>query len=85
MISVVLSFAKQESKVEIMPSVHFNSTEYKQIYESLISTKYNRKCPNFRVDDVFCEYESFIRSWNKKKESMKNVVTWNGTIAIYSD
>lgn len=66
-ISVAQSFAKMGHKVEITPSVHFKSAEYKQIYGSLIGTKYERKCPDFRVDGIFYEYESFVRPWNKKK------------------
>ena len=66
-ISIAQSFAKQGSKVEITPSVHFKSAEYKQIYGSLIGTKYERKCPDFRVDGIFYEYESFVRPWKKKK------------------
>lgn len=66
-VEVAQSFAKAGHKVEITPSVHFKSEEYKQIYGSLIGTKYERKCPDFRVDGVFYEYESFVRPWSKKK------------------
>ncbi|OFP41090.1 hypothetical protein HMPREF2992_03685 [Prevotella sp. HMSC069G02] len=66
-VAVAQSFAKAGHKAEITPSVHFKSEEYKQIYGSLIGTKYERKCPDFRVDGIFYEYESFVRPWNKKK------------------
>lgn len=49
------------------PRLHCKSEEYKQIYGSLIGTKYENKCPDFSVDGVFYEYEGFVKPWNKKK------------------
>ena len=68
-VNIGQQFAKQGHRVQITPSVHFKSEEYKRIYGSLIGTKYERKCPDFSVDGIFYEYESFIKPWSKKKVS----------------
>ena len=66
-VAVAQSFAKAGHKVEITPAVHFKSEDYSRIYGALIGTRYERKCPDFRVDGVFYEYEGFARPWSKKK------------------
>lgn len=68
-VNISQQFAKQGHSVQITPSVHFKSEEYQRIYGSLIGTKYERKCPDFSVDGIFYEYESFIKPWSKKKVS----------------
>lgn len=60
-------FAKTGRTVKITPSVHFKSEEYRNIYGSLIGTKYERKCPDLSVDGIFYEYEGFVKPWSKNK------------------
>lgn len=64
---ICLQLAKMGHEVRMTPRLHCKSEEYKQIYESLIGTKYEKKCPDFSVDGVFYEYEGFVKPWNKKK------------------
>lgn len=60
-------FAKEGQEVKITPAVHFKSEAYKEIYGSLIGTKYERKCPDLQVGDKFYEYESFVKPFKKEK------------------
>ena len=62
-------FAKTGAKTEILPKVHFKSDEYKTIYKDLIGTKYEGKCPDFRVDGKYYELEGFEKNDNKNKAS----------------
>jgi SPP1 gp7 family putative phage head morphogenesis protein len=62
-------FAKTGAKTEILPKVHFKSEDYKTIYKDLIGTKYEGKCPDFRVDGKYYELEGFEKSENKNKAS----------------
>ncbi|WP_233552317.1 phage minor head protein [Parabacteroides sp. AF48-14] len=60
-------FAKEGQEVKITPPVHFKSEAYKEIYGSLIGTKYDRKCPDLQVGDKFYEYEGFVKPFKKEK------------------
>ncbi|MEG1763287.1 MAG: hypothetical protein RR256_06745, partial [Bacteroidales bacterium] len=62
-------FAKEGKICEITPRIHYKDERYKEVYGSLIGTKYERKCPDFRVDGVFYEFESFVPPFNKRKIS----------------
>ena len=64
---ICLQLAKMGHEVRMTPRLHCKSEEYKQIYGSLIGTKYEKKCPDFSVNGVFYEYEGFVKPWNKKK------------------
>lgn len=64
---ICLQLAKMGHEVRMTPRLHCKSEEYKQIYGSLIGTKYEKKSPDFSVDGVFYEYEGFVKPWNKKK------------------
>lgn len=66
-VNIAQHFAKAGKVVKITPSVHRKSEEYKQIYAPLIGSKYEGKCPDFKVGDKFYEFESFVRPWNKRK------------------
>jgi len=66
-LTIARIFAKDGRTVRITPRLHYKSEEYQSIYGSLIGTRYERKCPDFQVDGIFYEYESFIKPWNKKK------------------
>jgi len=65
--SVGLEFARTGAKVRATPRVHFKSDEYKDIYGSLIGTKYERKCPDLLINGKFYEVESFEKPWKKQK------------------
>lgn len=64
---ICLQLAKSGREVRMTPRLHCKADEYKKIYATLIGTKYENKCPDFSVDGVFYEYESFLKPWNKKK------------------
>ena len=38
-----------------------------------IGTKYERKCPDLKVGNIFYEFESFEKPWNKRK--IKNMIS----------
>lgn len=65
-------FAKTGNKTEILPKVHFKSNEYKTVYKDLIGTKYEGKCPDFRVDGKYYELEGF--KGNNPKKALKNML-----------
>jgi len=69
LINIANFFAKEGKTVKLTPTVHFKSDEYKQIYESLTGTIYERKCPDLQIDELFYEFESFIHPFNKGKIS----------------
>lgn len=64
---ICLQFAKNGHEVKMTPRLHYKSDEYIRIYQSLMETKYYKKCPDFSVDGIFYEYEGFIKPWSKKK------------------
>ena len=57
-------FAKQGKKTVMTPKVHHKDPAYKEIYSSLIGTKYEGKCPDFKIEDDFYEHEGFDVSKN---------------------
>lgn len=71
-VNVGQHFAKQGEEVRVTPRVHIKSPEYKQIYGSLIGTRYEGKCPDLQVGDKFYEFEGFIKPWKKRKS--KNMI-----------
>lgn len=52
-------FAKKGSITEVLPTVDFENPLYKEIFGDLIGTKFERKCPDFKVDGLFYELEGF--------------------------
>lgn len=63
-------FAREGGKVEITPKIkHYQNPLYENIYGSLKGTPYERKCPDFRVNDLFYEVEGFKGMPSKKKLS----------------
>ena len=66
-ITLSILFAKEGHQVWILTRCHFKSPEYKTIFGSLFGTKYERKCPDLLIDDVFYEYEGFEKPWKKEK------------------
>jgi len=69
LITVANFFAKGGKIVRLTPVVHFKSDAYRQIYESLRGTIYERRCPDLQIDELFYEFESFVQPFNKRKIS----------------
>ncbi len=66
-LSICTHFAKKGSKTKILPQVHFKNPLYKSLYGDLIETPFENKCPDFKVENHFYEYESHTRPFNKNK------------------
>ena len=69
LVNIANHFAKEREIARLNPTVHFKSDEYKLVYESLIGTIYERKCPDLKIGELFYEYESFEPPFRKKKIS----------------
>ncbi len=52
-------FAKNGHQAEILPKVHKDDPAYKNFFGNLIGTKYEGKCPDFRVNGKYYELEGF--------------------------
>lgn len=52
-------FAKQGETTEILPKIHRDDPAYKNFFSDLIGTKYEGKCPDFRVGNKYYELEGF--------------------------
>lgn len=65
-------FARQGNKTLILPKVHVKDPEYKKLFGDLIGTPYEGKCPDFKVNDTYYEFESFTTS--DKKNAFKNML-----------
>lgn len=61
--------AKKGNKVKILPKLHFKSEEYNIVFKDIIGTKYEKKCPDLKVNEQFFEYESYKRPFKKNKVS----------------
>lgn len=57
--SVCDHFAKNGEQTELLPKVHKDDPAYKNFFGDLIGTKYEGKCPDFRVDGKYYELEGF--------------------------
>jgi hypothetical protein len=66
-ITIARAFAKMGKNVKITTDIHYKDTKYTYIFGALIGTKYERKCPDFIIDGVFYEYESFLLPFKKRK------------------
>lgn len=62
-------FAKDGKICEITPRIHHKDERYKEVYGELIGTKYERKCPDFRVNGACYEFENFTPPFKKRKIS----------------
>ena len=72
LLTLATLFAKEGNEVKILTDCHFKSEEYRIVFRKLTDTKYNRKCPDFLIDDDFYEYEGFEKPWNRRK--IKNML-----------
>lgn len=70
--TIAFRFAELGKKVTILPVMHHKSQGYQNIFGRLVGTKYERKCPDLIVDEVFYEYEGYQRPWNRRK--IKNML-----------
>lgn len=70
---ICTEFAKAGHEVKMTPRRHYRDKEYNEIYAALIGTPYYRKCPDFKVDDKFYEYEGFVKPWKRRK--IKNMLS----------
>ena len=68
-LTIAIDFAKQGKTTMMMPVLHHKSEAYKEIYSMLSGTKYDWKCPDLKVDNLFYEYESFIPPFRLRKLS----------------
>ncbi|GHT19196.1 hypothetical protein AGMMS4957_02910 [Bacteroidia bacterium] len=66
-LNIANQFAKVGRTVKLTPVVHFKSEEYRQIYGALTGTKYDWKCPDLQIDDLFYEYEGFMPPFKTTK------------------
>ena len=67
LLTISREFAKAGSIVQILPQLHYKDKKYREIYGDLIGSKYERKCPDLKIDDNFYEYESFTSPFKKEK------------------
>lgn len=65
-------FAAQGMRTEIMPKININSPLYKVYFKELIGTKYEGKCPDFKVNNNFYEHEGFVTE--NAKNAMYNMM-----------
>lgn len=65
--NIGLEFARMGMVAKATPKLHFKDPKYKEIYGSLIDTRYERKCPDLLVDGKFYEVESFVPPFSKDK------------------
>ena len=69
LINIANLFAKEGKTVRLTPTVHFKSNEYNEIYNPLIGTIYERKCPDLQINELFYEFENYIPPFKRRKTS----------------
>jgi hypothetical protein len=69
LISIARNFAISGKVVQIPTPIHHRDAAYKQVFGTLIGTRYERKCPDLIIDGKFYEYESFSPPFKKRKVS----------------
>jgi len=69
-------FAKMGKATELLPRVDFDSPLYSKIYKNLIGTKFEKKCPDFKVNGLFYELEGFDITKNSNPvTTLKNMLS----------
>ena len=71
LLSIARFFAKKGYNVKMTTDIHFKDEKYREVFGSLIGTKYERKCPDLIINEKFYEYESFMPPFSKLK--IKNI------------
>ena len=74
LLTLATLFAREGHKVKILTSCHFKSTEYVIVFGTLVETKYDRKCPDLLIDDVFYEYEGYEKPWNRRIQANRIII-----------
>lgn len=69
LVEIARKMAQSGNDVSILTPYHVKSPEYTAVYGTLYGTKYWGKCPDFKVNNDFYEYESYQRPWNRRKVS----------------
>ena len=69
LLHIARCFSRMGCTVVMPRPIHFKSDLYPIIFEGLMGTRYERKCPDLIVDGNYYEYESYVRPWNKRKLS----------------
>ena len=70
--AIAKCLAKGGHEVKVLHAVHYRDPLYRLVYGELIGTRYYRKCPDFLVDGLFVEYESY--KTNKPKKAFRNML-----------
>ena len=52
-------FAKQGEKTVILPKAHHKEPLYKEAFRGIAGTKYDWKCPDFKVGENYYEHEGY--------------------------
>lgn len=60
-------FAELGNETEILPTIHIKSELYDKVFKGLLGSKYEGKCPDFKVGDYFYELEGFEGEANADK------------------
>ncbi len=83
-LTICTHFAKGGSKTKILPQVHFKNPLYKSLYGDLIGTPFENKCPDFKVENHFYEYESHSRPFkpNKVRKMISRGIEQSSRIVI---
>ena len=69
LISIACCFAHTGKNVKVLAPVHYKDPQYRRVFGALIGTRYERKCPDLLINDIFYEYESYIRPFSPGKLS----------------
>ena len=72
LMNISIEFAKTGKIVQILPKLHYKDVRYKDIFGSLIGTKFEGKCPDLKIDNYFYEHEEFIS--NNPKTNFSNML-----------
>ena len=73
LLTIAEYFAKEGKEVKLTPKMSRPPKfVYQNIYDSLMSTKYEGKCPDLLVNDIWYEHEGFIS--NNPKNAFRNMM-----------
>ena len=73
LVSIARFFAINGDSVKITTAIHYKDEKYKEVFGSLIGTKYERKCPDLIINGKFYEYENYKRPF--KSEKISNMIS----------
>ncbi len=65
-------FTRNGQQTEILPKIHRDDPAYKNFFADLIGTKYEGKCPDFRIDGKYYELEGFTSE--DKDNTLRNML-----------